>query len=239
MERIVFVVFGDVAGARAGLRAISALDRDGAIALYAATVVAKASDGTYEPSMDTLDSAPLVSAGLRRFLHAVEGSRVNNDVLQAEWIDVDGDFIGHAYATFESGGAALVADIDEDRVTPVDARMEALRGTVLRRARMGLTSSQLPERLAVVDAEIAQLDVERVHADTLRRPKLERATTELLTRRDRILEEATKRRDAARREAAEKVRLLARKAASGGAAGALHRERIALLSRAHGLTVDG
>jgi hypothetical protein len=238
MERIVCVLFDEEIGARAGLRALGALDREGAIAVYAAMIVQKGPQGIREVLAPAGAVAPLTTAGLRRFIRAIDEERASGEALEAERIDVDVEFLGHVYAMFASGMAALIADVEEERVTPIDSRMEPLRGLVLRCARSGLPAAALAQRLTVIDADITQLDVERVHAEPARKEKLERAARELLQRRGRMVLEVSKRQEADREEAAEKVKLLMRKAASGGAAAAHHCERMVLIARAHGLPLQ-
>jgi len=49
---------------------------------------------------------------------------------------VDSYFLTGVFNTLERGKAALVADIDEDFTDPIDARMHALGGVVVRRERI-------------------------------------------------------------------------------------------------------
>jgi uncharacterized membrane protein len=51
---------------------------------------------------------------------------------------VERDFVEDAGARLEPGKAALIAEIDEQWQGPLDTRMEALGGTLLRRTRRRL-----------------------------------------------------------------------------------------------------
>ena len=55
------------------------------------------------------------------------------------------------------GKIAVVAEVDEDWALPVDARMEALGGIVLRRARTELEDAQLERDIVMLRADIASL----------------------------------------------------------------------------------
>jgi uncharacterized membrane protein len=49
------------------------------------------------------------------------------------------DFLAEAAESLQAGKAALVAEIEEEWVLPLDSRMEALGGTVFRRTRGEVT----------------------------------------------------------------------------------------------------
>jgi hypothetical protein len=237
MDRFLVVTFDSVLSARSALRSLAALDREGAIASYVAMVVSNR-DGIFE--RDAEPEAPnhsRIGAALNRFLSAVEGNRRDPEALEAEWVDVDVDFIGEVYSMLTIGRAAIVANIDEDRVTPLDTKMEALQGHVFRRARTVSTDAQLRERLSSLDAELARLDIEHANATAERRAKLEAAVRAMLDRRRRLIEANRARQLVLREEAAEKVALLVQKVADGGEAAQRHRERIALLARAFDVTI--
>jgi hypothetical protein len=237
MDRFLVVTFDSVLSARTALRSLAALDREGAIASYVAVVVLNR-DGIFERDAEL--EAPnhsRIGAALNRFVSAVEGNRRDPEALEAEWVDVDVDFIGEVYSMLTIGRAAIVASIDEDRVTPLDTKMEALHGHVFRRARTVSTDAQLRERLSSLDAELARLDIEHANATAERRAKLEAAVRAMLDRRRRLIEANRARQVALREEATEKVALLVQKVAKGGEAAERHRERIALLARAHDVMI--
>jgi hypothetical protein len=52
---------------------------------------------------------------------------------------------------------AVVAEIDEDWVTPLDSRMEALGGEVFRRARTEVVDAQLAAEQTALEEEVADL----------------------------------------------------------------------------------
>jgi hypothetical protein len=69
---------------------------------------------------------------------------------------------------------AVVAEIDEDWVTPVDSRMEALGGEVFRRARTEVVDAQLSAEEDALEQEIADLKAEAAKAHGEAKAKVQR-----------------------------------------------------------------
>jgi hypothetical protein len=57
--------------------------------------------------------------------------------------EVDTDFLADVATALTPGKYAVVADVDEDWVTPVDTRMEAVGGVVFRRSFVLIPSAVL------------------------------------------------------------------------------------------------
>jgi hypothetical protein len=60
------------------------------------------------------------------------------------------------------GRSALVAEIDEDWVTPLDHRMEAVGGTVFRRTKTQIEDAHFEREIEAQQAELASLEAERL-----------------------------------------------------------------------------
>ena len=75
-------------------------------------------------------------------------------------VRVGGDFIEDASRELVPGKAALVAEIEEEEITPLDIRMEDLGGHVLRRSLHELKHSENEQDIAVIKAEIAHSQAE-------------------------------------------------------------------------------
>jgi uncharacterized membrane protein len=70
------------------------------------------------------------------------------------------DFVNEVAATLTPGKAAVIADIDEMWVTPIDTRLGALGGTTFRRVPGEVVDTQLIRETDAARAELEQLDAE-------------------------------------------------------------------------------
>lgn len=107
------------------------------------------------------------------------------DVVQA---GISDDFLSEVSQRLLPGKTAVVAEIDEEWVTPVDARMETLGGIVFRRARGEFVDAQIERQSAADKAEFAKLKAEHDQAvgdaKTKLREKLDAAQSRLQAQRD-------------------------------------------------------
>jgi len=74
-------------------------------------------------------------------------------------IGVGGDFLAEVSKHLLPGKMAVVAEVDEGWVTPLDSRMEHLGGIVVRRARGEFIDAQIEREIEAEKAEIAKLKV--------------------------------------------------------------------------------
>ena len=144
-NRILVSVFDSERTAFEGLTALKDLHRDGDITLYASTVIAKDPSGTVSVRQ-AADKGPIgtlvgiVTGGLVGLLGGPAGVAVGAyvggfgglmyDLFKA---GVSIDFVDEVSASLTPGKAAVIADIDEMWVTPIDTRLGALGGTTFRR----------------------------------------------------------------------------------------------------------
>ena len=102
------------------------------------------------------------------------------------------------------GKAAVIAEIDEEWITPLDARMEPLGGIVFRRSRGEFIDAQVEREIAAAKAEHAKLETEYseagAEAKAKLKAKLDAAQNRLRARRDLLKEkiEAIKRQNEAK-----------------------------------------
>ena len=142
MERMLVVVFNDESKAYEGSRALNQLDGEGSIAIHAESVIRKNADGTAivkqaegDFPIRTLGGTALggligvLGGPVGVTLGAVAGSAAGSisDLYAA---GVDADFLHDVSAALSPGRCAVVADVSEEWVTPVDSGMEALGGVV-------------------------------------------------------------------------------------------------------------
>jgi uncharacterized membrane protein len=169
-NKILVSVFDSERTAFEGLTALKDLHRDGDITVYASTVIAKDPSGNVAVRQ-AADNGPIgtlvgiVTGGLVGLLGGPAGVAVGAyiggfgglmyDMFKA---GISMDFVDEVSASLIPGKAAVVADIDEIWVTPIDTRLGALGGTTFRR---------LPGE--VVDTELVrETDAARMELDQLR-----------------------------------------------------------------------
>lgn len=169
-NKILVSVFDSERMAFEGLTALKDLHRDGDITVYASTVIAKDPSGTISVRQ-AADRGPvgtlvgMVTGGLVGLLGGPVGVAVGAYVggfggLMYDLFKtgVSMDFVDEVSASLTPGKAAVIADIDETWVTPIDTRLGALGGTTFRR---------YPGE--VIDAELVrETDAARMELDELK-----------------------------------------------------------------------
>jgi len=73
-------------------------------------------------------------------------------------------YLTEAAEALSPGKIAVIAEIAEEWVTPLDTRMETLGGTVIRQPRAEFIDAQIERETVARKAELAQLKAERDHA---------------------------------------------------------------------------
>lgn len=201
MNKILIAVFDSEAATHSGLQALHKLHAQGDITLYATGVMTKdagggitvkiplseepvgAAEGLAVGSMIGLLGGPLGMA-----VGAMTGTVVG--AVRDFWVAGVGlDFIEEAEKFLQPGKTALVAEIEEEWVIPVDTALEAAGGRVFRRNRSELAQAWLEHDVAVFQSEIGALESEASSATSEAQVRLQ---TKLAATRIR-LEEAVHR----------------------------------------------
>jgi len=225
MEKMLVVVFDGESKAYEGSRALNQLDSEGSITIHAETVVTKNNDGTVTVKQTegdfpirTISGTAIGSligllggpAGLA--VGALTGTMAGNlaDLFVA---GVDSDFLSDVSNVLTPGKYAIVADISEEWVTPVDTKMEGLNGVVFRTPRKSFEDAQTASDLAELRAEIDQLKAEHARAKAERKAKLQTKLDNLNTRLQAKLQLAKQRSEQIKNETEAKVQALQKKAA--------------------------
>jgi uncharacterized membrane protein len=229
MERMLVVVFENESEAYEGTKALRQLDLDNTITVFAHAVVVKKPDGAII-TRECDDQGPyglLVGTALGALLGALGGPAglaigATAGLLAGGAADlhnarVGEDFIDDVTEVLLPNRAAVVAEIEEDATGPVDTRMEAIGGTVFRRALSEVKHTIHDEHIAAIKADLAQMKAEHAQARAERKAKLQEKINQLDSRLQVLLQKAKERREAAQREARAKVELLQAKAAAAKA----------------------
>ena len=229
MDRMLVVVFDNESKAYEGKKALLQLDGEGSISVYAYAVLAKHSDGTTSIRQGD-DSGPLGTlvgtavGSLIGLLGGPVGLAVGaaSGLVAGAGTDLDNarigdDFITDVTKTLTPNKVAVVAEIEEDWTTPVDTRMEAIGGTVFRRALSEVRDTVDNEEIAAMKADLAQFKAEQAKAHAERKAKLQEKINQLDSKIQAKLQKAKERREAAERQAQAKVQVLKAKASAAKA----------------------
>jgi uncharacterized membrane protein len=174
MKNMMAVVFGDKAAAYEGVVALSALDHEHCVRVDSLAVIKKNADGTVsrESEQDEFPIGTVAWTALGGVVGLLGGpAGVAVGMGTGALIGFMGDrytseaaarFLADASAALTPGKYAIVADVDEESITAVDMRMQAVGGVVFRT----MESSGENERSRQVAALRAKLD--ELRADHLK-----------------------------------------------------------------------
>jgi uncharacterized membrane protein len=224
MDRMLVVVFDNESKAYEGKKALLRLDSEGSIAIYAYAVLAKHADGTASIKqgddigpLGTLLGTSLGSligllggpAGVALGASAGLGAGAFADLDNAR---IGDDFMNDVTKQLQPNRVAVIAEINEDWTTPVDTRMEAIGGTVFRRALSDVTQTSNEEEANAMKADLAQLKAEHAKAQADRKSTLQEKISQFDSKIQAQLPKAQERRKATERVAQAKVQVLQAKA---------------------------
>ncbi len=224
MDRMLVVVFDSESKAYEGKKALLQLDSGGSISVYGYAVLAKHADGTASVKQGD-DAGPLGSligtslgsligllggpAGLA--VGAAAGLAVGG-VADLDNARIGDDFIEDVTRVLSPNTVAVVAEIEEDWTTPVDTRMEAIGGSVFRRALSEVRDTVDREEVAAMKADLAQMKAEYAQARADRQGKLREKINWLDSKIQARLQKAKDMRQALEQQAQAKAQILKSKA---------------------------
>ena len=229
MDRMLVVVFDNEDQAYQGQRALLQLDGEGSISVYAYAVLAKHPDGTatVKQGDDTGPLGTLLGTSLGSLIGMLGGPAgvavgASVGILTGGALDLNNarigdDFIDDVSKSLSPNKVAVIAEIDEDWTTPVDMRMEAIGGTVFRRALSDVKHTIHDENVNAMKADLAQMKAEYAKAHADRKAKLREKINQLDTKIQAQMQKLKDRREAAQRQAQAKVQVLKDKAAAAKA----------------------
>jgi uncharacterized membrane protein len=223
MDRMLVVVFDSESKAYEGQKALLQLDGEGSINVYAYAVLAKKADGTTTVKQGD-DLGPIGTlmgtsfGSLIGLLGGPAGVVVGTAAGMAAGGAVDlnnagvgYDFIDDVAKVLLPNRVAVVAEVEEEWTTPVDTQMEAIGGTVFRRALSEVKDTIYQENVAAMKADVEQLKAEQAKAHADRKAKLQEKINQLDSKIQAQLEKAKERREAVQRQAQAKVTMLKEK----------------------------
>jgi uncharacterized membrane protein len=229
MDKMLVVVFDSERQAYEGTRTLKDLHADGSITVYGQTVIAKDAGGKVTVKEAT-DEGPLgtavglVTGALVGVLGGPVGVAVGatagaygGALFDLTTVGVSEDFLDQVARSLEPGKAAVIAEVQEEWVLPVDTRMEDLGGTVFRRAWGDVLDAQIARDAAAIEADIAAMEAEYEQASGEARAKLRAKIDAAKADLQRVRDRAKAAAESSQREAEAKIAALKKQAADSGA----------------------
>ena len=105
-------------------------------------------------------------------------------------IGVGTDFLDKVSRELAPGKAAVIAEVDEDWVTPLNTRMEAIGGTVVREWRADFEETEIAKETAARKAELAQLKAEMAQSAAEAKAKLQKRINDVKAKLDELSNQA-------------------------------------------------
>jgi uncharacterized membrane protein len=248
MSKVIFVGFDTEQKAYEGDRALHEMHGEGTLTLYNHAVVVKEPNGKVgvrrEPDAEPVGTfGGMLTGGLIGLLGGPIGAAVGlgAGTLVGAAFDlteegVNREFVEDAGARLEPGKAAVIAEIDEQWQVPLDTRMDALGGKLLRQTRTQIEDAYAERAVEAAEKELAELEAEKVaqvqatHAEKTRK-QVEKLQAKIDAARRRVEAKETElitKVKAVSHEANQKIAVLeAQKATASAESKALLDERLA------------
>ena len=197
MNKVIFVGFDTEQKAYEADRAVHDMHRDGTLTLYNDAVVVKEREGKVvvrrAPEPEPVGTfGGMLTGGLIGLLGGPVGAAVGlgTGTLVGAAFDlteegIGRDFVEDAGARLDPGKAALIAEIDEQWQVPLDTRMEALGGDLLRQTRTQIEDAYAERAVQAAERELAALEAEKVaHVQTAQAEKARKQVEKLQAKID-------------------------------------------------------
>jgi len=217
MNKMLVTVFNTESAAFEGLRALKDLHREGDISLYAAAVLVKDASGKVS-TKQAADEGPIGTAlgmltgSMIGLLGGPVGVAVGASMggltgllFDLDKSGIDLQFVDDVSKALGPGKVAVLADVEEGWVAPVDTRMAKLGGIVFRRLRYEVAEDQMARESAAFQAEVKQLKEELAEAHAENKAAIQ-AQIDDAKKKAQLMQDQTKARiDQAKREADAKI----------------------------------
>lgn len=184
MSKMLVVVFDDEKSAYKGSKALAELHWEGDVSVYGGAVVARDSDGRVSIK-DDVSEGPVgtaigmmtgaligMFAGPEGLVIGAAAGGMMGSVADLINLGVGSDFLDEVAAQLDPGKCAVVAEVEEYWVTPVDEAMEPLGGAVHRRWRADVEDDQLDRDIAAARQDWEDLEAEIKEANEENKAKL-------------------------------------------------------------------
>jgi uncharacterized membrane protein len=204
MDKMIVIVFDDERKAYEGAKALKGLHAEGSLTLYQAAVLSKDTNGQVSVK-DAADRGPVGTAlgwatggligllgGPVGFVLGAATGTLAGSIYDLQQLGVGGDFIDEVSLYLLPGKTAVVAEIEEEWVTPLDTRVDQLGGTLFRRGRGEFVDAEIARDIEVTKAEMKELKTEfnreAGEAKARIKAKIDTAQKNLQAKQDKIKE---------------------------------------------------
>lgn len=205
MSKYVVVVFPNESNAYEGTRALKDLHAEGSLTVYGMAVVGKDAEGKAE--VKEITDGSLIGTATGALVGAIVGilggpvgslmGLATGAMYGSLWdlfkLGVSADFLDKVSRELVAGKAAIIAEISENWVTPLNTRMEALDGVVLRTWRADFEDEQLAKEIAADKADYEQLKAEYAYAKEETKAKLKAHVEQAKTKIEQAQQKAAAR----------------------------------------------
>jgi uncharacterized membrane protein len=227
MNRFVTVVVPDEKKAYECVRALEDLHREGAVTVYATAVVQREANGTLSVVKRCSDEGPL-GIGVGVLLGALMGAFTAGPAgavagaasggliagLGGLHAEVSEEFVEELARELRPGNFAVLAEVAEQWMAPIDARIGQLGGTVVRESRDHLVDELIQRRVDVDRAKLERFKADRALARAQKMESdLERQIESVAGKLRKRAEKAQKHLDATKEEMDAKLNALQDQAA--------------------------
>ncbi len=225
MDKILVVIFDDENKAYEGSRSLQDLHNEGSITLYAKAVIAK--DARGQVSVKQTDEPGPIGTGVGLLTGSLLGllggpvgvalgayaGMFGGMIYDLANLGVGEDFLYEVGQYLLPGKAAVVAEVWEEWVLPVDARLQAVGGVVFRRTRGDIEDAQFERDVAALNAEIDELEAEWAQANGEAKAELQARLDAAKARLQAMQDSIEAKIEASQQETEAKIKLLQEQAA--------------------------
>jgi uncharacterized membrane protein len=201
MSKFVVTTFSSEANAYEGTRALRELHANAELTLYGLAVITKDASGklSVKEAPDDLPGTAVgslvgalvgVLGGPAGVVVGMTAGMLLGSISDLLNIGVGTDFLDKVSRDLAPGKAAVIAEVDEDWVTPLNTRMEAIGGTVVREWRSDFEEAEIAKETAGSKAELAQLKAEMAQSASETKTKIQKRISEVKAKLDELSNEA-------------------------------------------------
>ncbi len=223
MDKVLIVVFDNENKAYEGSKTLQELENEGSIHLYAEAIIMRDADGqVYVKQSRGKGPAGMAVGLLTGSLIGLLGGPVGVAVgagagtsggflYDMAHLGVGQDFLDGVGQSLKPGRAAIVAEVWEEWMAPVDTKMEALGGVVFRRTRRDSLDRQIEWDITTLKAEIDELEAEHDRASGDAKKKLQTKLDTAKAKLQAALDGAQRRLESSQQETETKIQSLQEK----------------------------
>jgi uncharacterized membrane protein len=177
MNKIIVAVFDTETGAYKGVDALKALHNKGDISLYSSAVLVKDASGKVEVKQSA-DEGPVdtafglligsmigLLAGPAGVAAGASIGSMTGMLFDLGRAGVSLDFIDEVSAVLIPGKSAVLAEVDEEWVTPVNTTLNQFGALIVRRSKSEVIEDQLNREAAAFSSELKQMQAELKKSD--------------------------------------------------------------------------